>query len=120
MDELIQDLLQASARLYSHLTTVPPAEERDEYIVIIEALLDERGEIIDELMESGFVVDAQNNVHGILADLDKGIKERLNKVLGAVKEDMRELNKQKKNEIQYMNPYSHLQVMDGMYYDKKK
>lgn len=120
MDELIQELLQVSARLYDHLTEEPPAEERDEYIEMIQVLLDDRGDIMDELVEHGFEFNPKDNAHGILADLDKGINERLKKVLNSVKTDMKELNKQKKNEMQYMNPYSHLQVMDGMYYDKKK
>ncbi|XQN53657.1 flagellar protein FliT, partial [Lysinibacillus capsici] len=33
--------------------------------------------------------------------------------------DMANLQKTKKSEQQYYNPYSNVRVMDGMYYDKK-
>lgn len=37
-----------------------------------------------------------------------------------IKMDMKNLQKTKKHEKQYVNPYANVQVMDGMYYDKKK
>ncbi len=37
-----------------------------------------------------------------------------------LQKDMKNLQNAKKNEQQYANPYGHVQVMDGMYYDKKK
>ena len=120
MEELIQDFLRVSASLYDHLTDIPQGEDRDGYIETIQVLLDNRGEIIEDLKLQGFEFNSSYQVHKILYDLDKGINERLNKVILSVKKDMKDLNNQKKNEMQYLNPYSHLQVMDGMYYDKKK
>ena len=120
MDELIQQLLQVSAKLFQHLTKTPKSEERDAFIDMIHTLLDERGVIVDKLRALGFDFDPNNSSHATLAELDKGINERLAKSLNVIKADMKDLNNQKKNETQYMNPYSHVQVMDGMYYDKKK
>ncbi|MEK4228446.1 flagellar protein FliT [Solibacillus sp. FSL H8-0538] len=116
----VQQLLQVSARLYQHLSEIPHSDQRDAYIETINIMLDEREGIIYMLREEGFLVDTTNRAHTTLVELDKGIRERLSKVMDAVKHDMKDLQNQKKNEKQYMNPYSDVRVMDGMYYDKKK
>jgi flagellar protein FliT len=118
MDNL-QQFLQVSAKLYQHLTDVPKDEERDAYIEMVHQLLDERSLIMHTLQNEGFVFDAQNKSHQLLENLDKGIKNRLNKVLTSVQEDLKTIKNAKKNEMQYMNPYANVAVMDGRYYDKK-
>ena len=115
-----QKLLQVSAKLFQHLTQIPKSEERDVFIEKINVLLDERGVLIDQLRADCFVFDDSLTSHATLAELDKGIRDRLAKTMDAIKLDMKDLNNQKKNEQQYMNPYSGVRVMDGMYYDKKK
>lgn len=115
----IEQLLQVSANLFKLLGESPKGEERDEYIDNINSILDKRGTIIEGLIQEGFHFDEQNRVHRTLLELDNGIKERLAAVMDAVKQDMANLQKTKKSEQQYFNPYSSVRVMDGMYYDKK-
>ncbi|MFJ7889397.1 flagellar protein FliT [Lysinibacillus xylanilyticus] len=117
--QLIDQLLQVSANLFKLLGDSPNGEERDEYIDNINSMLDKRGTIIEALIQEGFHLDEQNRIHGTLLELDNGIKERLVAVMNAVKQDMANLQKTKKSEQQYFNPYSNVRVMDGMYYDKK-
>lgn len=112
-------LLQVSANLFKHLGDIPNGEERDEYINTINSMLDKRETIIKGLRQEGFQFDEQNRIHRTLLELDKGIKQRLAAVMDAVKQDMANLQKTKKSEQQYYNPYSNVRVMDGMYYDKK-
>lgn len=115
-----QQLLQLSAKLYKLLETVPRGEQRDDFIQEVERQLDERGEVVVQLSEKGFQLDPNNKVHIMLIELDKGIRERLDAIMEEVKSDMKTLQSAKKNEKQYMNPYSSVRIMDGMYYDKKK
>ncbi|MDD1503967.1 flagellar protein FliT [Lysinibacillus sp. CNPSo 3705] len=117
--QLIEQLLQVSANLFKLLGDIPKGEDRDEYIDKINSMLDKRGKIIEDLVQEGFQFDGQNRIHGTLLELDNGIKERLAAVMSAVKQDMANLQKTKKSEEQYFNPYSDVRVMDGMYYDKK-
>ncbi|MBG9454834.1 flagellar assembly protein FliT [Lysinibacillus sphaericus] len=117
--QLIEQLLQVSANLFKLLGDIPKGEDRDEYIDNINSMLDKRGKIIENLVREGFQFDEQNRIHRTLLDLDNGIKERLAAVMNAVKQDMANLQKTKKSEEQYFNPYSDVRVMDGMYYDKK-
>lgn len=118
--QLTDQLLQVSANLYKLLGDIPKSEERDDYIEKINAQLDKRGSIIASLQQEDFLFDAQNRIHLTLLELDNGIKERLALVMNAVKQDMTNLQKTKKNEEHYFNPYANVRVMDGMYYDKKK
>ncbi|WP_332650934.1 flagellar protein FliT [Lysinibacillus sp. 54212] len=117
--EMVQQLLQVSAKLYQHLTDLPKEEQRDEYIEKVHLLLDERGILIEKMQIDGFQVNLGNKSHVMLAELDKGIRERLNKVMKSIQVDLKDLQNAKKNEQQYMNPYASVQVMDGRYYDKK-
>lgn len=118
MDKTPQ-LLQISAKLYQHLQQMPADDKRDDFIVTLNTLLDERGQLIAELSASGFQVDTTNKSHQMLVELDKGIKSRLEQAMNVVKADLRNIQKAKKNEKQYVDPYSKVAVMDGRYYDKK-
>lgn len=119
VERMEQKLLQISAKLFQHLTNLPTDEQRDEHIEKIHQLLDERGILIEKMQSDGFQMDLENKSHAMLAELDKGIRERLDKVMKAVQSDLKDLQNAKKNEQQYMNPYASVQVMDGRYYDKK-
>lgn len=117
--EMTQQLIQVSAKLYQHLINMPDEDKRDDYIEKIHNLLDERGILIEKMQSEDFRIDFENKSHSMLADLDKGIRERLAKVMNAIQLDLKDLQNAKKNEKQYLNPYSSIQVMDGRYYDKK-
>ena len=114
-----QQLLQVSAKLYQHLTDIPSEESRDVYIEKINIWLDERGVIIDTMQQNGFQIESGNKLHDMLVELDNGIRERLKKVMKVIQQDLKDLQNAKKNEKQYLNPYSEIAVMDGRYYDKK-
>lgn len=118
--EQLQQLLQISAKLYEQLVKDPEESVRDEFIEELHTLLDQRAELIEQVASSGFSYNAEDKAHRTLFELDKGIRNRLERVMGSIKEDMKNLQNAKKNEQQYTNPYGHVQVMDGMYYDKKK
>lgn len=115
----VERLLSISARLNEHLSTIPHGENREEFIEKINDLLDERGAIIEELKLSGKSLDG-HQLYKHLQELDRDIQEQLQKVMTAIKTDMRTLQQSKKTEQQYLNPYSSVRVMDGMYYDGKK
>ncbi|MEG0260039.1 MAG: flagellar protein FliT [Lysinibacillus sp.] len=118
--QLTDQLLQVSANLYKILGEDANGEERDDLIEKINAQLDKRGKIIEGLEQEGFSYDAQNRVHRTLFELDNGIRERLSIIMDTIKQEMNTLQKAKKSEEQYFNPYASVRVMDGMYYDKKK
>lgn len=120
MTNELQDVLQISASLYEYLGEAPKTDDREQFIEEITLKLDERAEKIAALNKSGFKFDGAEKMHSTLFQLDQGIQERLQAVLGSIKVDLKTLQSTKKNDHSYSNPYGHVQVMDGMYYDKKK
>lgn len=118
--EQIQKVLQTSAQLFALLGETPKVEERDAFIETVHQKLELRQQAIDELIKVGFIFDTTNKLHVTLKELDKGIQERLQNILQLIKDDLKAVQNTKKNEKQYSNPYSNVQTMDGMYYDKKK
>jgi len=118
--DIQQNLLQVSAKLFQLLESVPAGEKRNEYIQEIEKLLDERGKLIESLVQENIQLDENNPNDSMLTKLDRGIQDRLEQVMEGLKKDLRNIQTAKKHEQQYMNPYANVQVMDGRYYDKKK
>lgn len=118
--EQLQKLLQVSAKIYSMLGNLPGDEEREVFISNLNTFISERDEIAQQLLREGFKYNSTIKSHETLFELDKGIIERLEKFMSIIKQDMKDLQNSKKNEQQYLNPYSQVQTIDGMYYDKKK
>ncbi|MED3660915.1 DUF2478 domain-containing protein [Ureibacillus sp. FSL K6-8385] len=114
-----QQLLQVSAKLYQVLESVPHGEQRDAFLQDVDRLLNERGRLIESLVQNNIQLDSHNKDHVLLKKLDEGIKQRLEQVMEAIKLDMKNLQKTKKHEKRYINPYASVQVMDGKYYDRK-
>lgn len=121
MSDMEQQLLQISAKLYQQLCITPSAtEERDDFFKEVDRLLEERGKLIESIRVQQIQLDFSSKNKAILIELDKGILERLQNVMGLVKNDLKTLQVSKKKKEQYINPYSSVHVMDGKYYDRKK
>lgn len=120
MMAVLNDYMQISAQLYKHLATIAPAEERLEYIEKINEMLDKRGELVEQLKSSGFEYNPEERTHQTLFELDKGIRERLDSVMSAIKTDIKDLNNTKKHESQYIDPYKDVRLVEGRYFDNKK
>ena len=118
--ELYKNYLQLSTDVFSQLEKFPEEEERELFIEEVTKKLDQLEIVAEELKQSGFEYDSSKREHEVLYELDKGIRDRLNKLFNIIKSDMKDLQNAKRNEAQYANPYGHVQSMDGMYYDKKK
>lgn len=115
-----QQLFQVSAKLYQLLESMPSGEKRDEFLQQMKQLLNERGELIEQLVQENIQLDETDPNDFTLLELDRGIQERLDEMMQSLKMDLRNLQTAKKQEQRYMNPYANVRVMDGMYYDKKK
>jgi len=99
------------------LSKIPSEDERSEFIEHINVLLDVREESIQALSEVDL---STNSLFTHLVELDKGINDRLQKVMNVVKGDLKDLQQKKRHESSYSNPYAATQTIDGMYFDNKK
>ncbi|MFJ8261817.1 flagellar protein FliT [Rummeliibacillus sp. NPDC094406] len=118
--ELLQELLQVSAQLFKHLTMLPPDKERDDYIKKIDDYLDKRGEIIEQLQQIEVNPLPGHPFEKQLRELDKGIRDRLQKSKNEIAQDIKNLQKSKTSERRYVDPYASVRVMDGTYFDGRK
>ncbi|MFJ8234642.1 flagellar protein FliT [Ureibacillus sp. NPDC094379] len=118
--DLVQQLLDASQELFTHLTNIPTAKDRDDFIERMNQLLEARGEIINQLKANETNPIQSHSLNKELIELDKGIRHQMIKVKMSIADDMKQLQVSKKSEQRYVNPYSAVQVMDGIYYDQKK
>ena len=118
---VLNEFLQKSAQLYKYLVEyMDDKETRSDVIQRINEMLNERGELVNRLRNEQFRYDEKNKMHVTLFELDKGIREKLDSIMGYVKEDLKELHQMKKNEIQYIDPYSQLRSSNSRYFDGKK
>ena len=99
------------------MSKIPSEDERSEFIEHINVLLDVREESIQALSEVDL---STNSLFTHLVELDKGINDRLQKVMNVVKGDLKDLQQKKRHESSYSNPYAATQTIDGMYFDNKK
>lgn len=113
----VEQFLVASEKLFSHLENIPSDEERTEFIDHINVLLDAREDAIHRLDKN---IISRHSSYNHLLELDKGINERLDKVMNLVKGDLKDLQQKKRHEGSYSNPYAATQTIDGMYFDNKK
>ena len=55
-----------------------------------------------------------------VVEMDKEIQKVIQSIFMSLKGSMKQLQNQKKNNTKYVNPYSNVSSMDGMFYDKRK
>jgi flagellar protein FliT len=118
---MLNNFLQKSAFLYKFLVEVKDdVENRSKNIEIINRMLAERGEVVEQLRVEGFQFDEKNTMHKTLLELDKGIREKLDDLMDSIKNDMKELQRIKKYERQYIDPYEDIRQLNARYFDGKK
>jgi flagellar protein FliT len=104
---LTKNLLDISLQDYS---------EREEFIDQVEALLNEREEVLKEIQPPFSLEEIKIGLQ--IVQWNKVIDSFLIKAKSSIMDDIQEV-KIKKNTVQkYVNPYQALQG-DGVYYDKK-
>src|SRR5690606_13078261 len=94
-------LLTISEQIFEQLGALPEQEKRIEFIEEINSQLDKRGAIIQLLVQQGFKINPDIELHQKLIKLDVAIKNRLKILMQGIKNDMRDLQNAKKNEQQY-------------------
>lgn len=117
---MLNELLQKSAQLLKVLVEIAEQKERPENLDKITTLLDERGVIIEKIKQGGFRYDESNKMHTTLFELDKGIREKLDIIMQSIKDDIKDVQKSKKFERQYIDPYGDVRHLNARYYDGKK
>lgn len=114
----VQAVFDITVKMKEILSQENSPNERDAVIEQIQQLLEQRENLLAELKEP-FTVE-EKLLGKRLIILNKDIQERMERLFTTLKQEMRQVKKQKSSNKNYVNPYRNVAVMDGMYMDKKK
>lgn len=93
-------------------------KNRGQKITEIYEVIEERAKYIEQLHPPYTV--AEQKLGSKIISFDTQIQKRLRLLFSDLKQEMKQMNKQKRSTISYENPYQSLQSIDGMFWDQKK
>lgn len=93
-------------------------QNREEIIQEITRLIEERGQMMEKLAPP---FTEQEKLHGKkVVALNEQIEKDMKSLFETLKQDIRQVNKQKETNRSYLNPYGNIKSTDGMYLDSKQ
>ncbi|RKQ35571.1 flagellar protein FliT [Oceanobacillus halophilus] len=114
----VQKIYDITVEMKNLLDKDIPSNQREDSINKVHELLHARAKCMEQL-ESPFT-EEEKEIGKELVTLNKDIQTMMNKLSTELKSEMKQVKRQKKTNQSYINPYRNVQVMDGMYMDKKK
>ncbi|WP_442600416.1 flagellar protein FliT [Neobacillus sp. D3-1R] len=91
--------------------------DRDEKIVQVEAALETREQLLQQL--SAPYTDEEKQLGQQLIQLNQRLSQLLSREKMLIQKDIKDLTIKKESNTKYVNPYQSLST-DGMFYDKRK
>src|SRR5690625_4158086 len=93
-------------------------KNREDIIEKVTVLIEERGRIMEDLTPP---FSEQEKLLGKkVVVLNEQIEKEMETLFETLKQDMRQVNKQKESSRTYINPYGNIKSTDGMYLDSKQ
>ncbi|MGM8364593.1 flagellar protein FliT [Virgibacillus sp. W0181] len=114
----LEHLYNLTIKLENILEQPVTINTRDEVIAAANQLINERAVYIEQ-MKPPYTEQEEQIGKQIIASNEK-IKLKMNNLFDELKQDMKQVKKQKKSNRTYINPYGKLQTTDGMYMDSKQ
>jgi len=114
LEELYKLTIDLEATLNQEITN----NNREEIIAEINELVDKREKVISDIQPP--FTDAENEIGQKVIKLNKTIEQKLEAVFSQLKEEMKQMQKRKKSNRSYINPYGKMKTIDGMYLDSKQ
>src|SRR5690625_4954682 len=115
--QIIYDLTLKLDRLLDHLNK----SNREETIQAIEQLIEERGhKMVD--MKAPYTND-EKKIDAKLVQLNESVQKKLEQTVNELKRENKQIQKQKKSNRSYINPYGNrknMRTIDGLYIDSKQ
>lgn len=115
MDSLAA-FIKKTKEIHKHLEKVYKVDERDSFIEELQQLLNERGQLLKELPDLSHL---HQDLKEEFVKLERDIQHMLANEQSKIKQDLKTLQQQKKQNNKYADPYGSISA-DGMFLDKKK
>ncbi|MBA2874641.1 flagellar protein FliT [Thermaerobacillus caldiproteolyticus] len=116
--DLVEELASCSEKLLSILQH--SAIGREVQIEQINELLTKRESIIEKLKQAKTNDLEKHPKAAQIVKMEQEIKKGLHQLFTLIKKNIKELNEKKRFHQSYVNPYTHLQTVDGRFYDKRR
>lgn len=94
------------------------AKNRDHIIEEINRLIEKRGKMMEDVYPP--FTEKDKEIGRNIVDLNMQIEKKMELLFEEIKQDMKQVNKQKQSNRSYVNPYRNMTSTDGMYHDSKQ
>jgi flagellar protein FliT len=93
-------------------------KSREDVITQVNTLIEQRGDFLQKITPP--FTDEEKGTGKEIVILNEQIQKQMHLLFNALKQEMKQVKKQKKSNRTYTNPYEKMEVMDGMFMDRKK
>lgn len=114
----LEALYKVTQQLKEILDQPIAAKNRDAIIEEVNVLIEKRGGMMEKVIPP--FTEKEKTIGKEIVALNKQIEEKMESLFAAIKQDMRQVNKQKESNRTYINPYRNTTSTDGMYHDSKQ
>ncbi|MDY0393230.1 flagellar protein FliT [Virgibacillus halophilus] len=114
----LQALYQQTENIEKLLTSRISSANRQEIIDQLNVLIEKRSELTFSMKPP--YTEEEMNIGKQVLSMNEAIEKKMEQLFADLKMEMKQIQQQKKSNQSYINPYKHVQTMDGMYMDKKK
>lgn len=116
-DEL-KKLLTLTEQIQGVLKEKVTGKNRDEVIEQVEKFIEEREQLLQRIKAP--YTDEEKKIGQHIVTVNKTIDQKMAEIFQLLKDEIKQMNRHKKSNPSYENPYQSLQTMDGMFLDEKK
>ncbi|WP_068673068.1 flagellar protein FliT [Oceanobacillus sp. Castelsardo] len=114
----LQSVFDITVKMKNILDENISSNDREARIEQLNNLLLQREPLLEQLTPP--FSEEEDQLGKKLVRLNQEVQYLMDQLFSTLKIEMKQMNRQKKSNKNYTNPYHNVQVMDGMYLDKKK
>lgn len=114
----VQEIYGITERLLNLVEKPIELEQRDDIILKITSLLEEREELLENC--NAPYTEVEKSLGKQIVQWNSVVMGRFEELKSQIQRDMMQLKKTKSTNSQYVNPYQGVSTSDGMFYDKRK
>lgn len=116
--EKLKNVLHVTKSLEKLLNQKITPNNREQIVSQINDLVEKRGKLLQQITPP-FSIEEQQLGKKVL-ELNNFIQKQMDHLFTELKEEMKQINRRKKSNQSYENPYKSIQSVDGMFLDQKK
>lgn len=114
----LQQTYEITLQLASVLDQDITPQNREAIIFEVHELIEARAVSMEQLQPP--FSEEETKIGKALVTMNSTIQAQLEQLFSELKEEMRQVKKQKKSNRNYTNPYKSVQALDGMFLDSKQ